>query len=354
MLEGMGFNVLRQIPLEYVTGLAQGLYSLHGGVLRDHGGRIVAHLALPATSSAFSLTPGLSLIGQVVQGYQLHTLSQTVQQVLAVSLVNTALSGLGLATSLAGFVYLSRKLTRIEAQIAEIKGWLQSSDEGQLRAAISDLKHALQTSDADTKRQALGRAKSVFTALAHHFRAQAAASTHPKTASVFEDCSVTAAMGAVMATSELEGLEDAASEDFLGYRMEWKAMARDQVRALLDLENSPRLLDARYADKLPASELVRLLDFANDDPRGLRWIDDLRKGYGKATALTSGWRPLNDDCIAFASRLRAREDVLASFEEHVRFVRTRRLSVAKFAELISSTTLDGKPALIVASALRAA
>ncbi len=354
MLEGMGFNVLRQIPLEYVTGLAQGLYSLHGGVLRDHAGRIVAHLALPAASSAFSLTPGLGLISQVVQGYQLHALSQTVQQVLAVSLVNTALSGLGLATSLVGFVYLSRKLTRIEAEIAVIKGWLQSSDEGQLRAAISDMKHALQTSDVETKRQALGRAKAAFTALAHHFRAQAAASSHPKTVGVFEDYSVTAAMGAMMATSELEGLENAASEDFHAYRMEWKAMARDQMHSLLDLENSSHLLDARYVDRLPASELVRLLEFAHDDARGLRWIDDLRKGYGKTGALTSGWRPISDDCITLASRLRAREDVLGSFEEHVRFVGTRRLSVAKFAELMNSVTADGKPALIVASALRAA
>jgi len=53
------------------------------------------------------------------------------------------------------------------------------------------------------------------------------------------------------------------------------------------------------------------------------------------------------------SRRRAREDVLSSFEEHVRFVGARRLLVARVAELMNSVTVDGKPALIVASALRA-
>jgi len=53
------------------------------------------------------------------------------------------------------------------------------------------------------------------------------------------------------------------------------------------------------------------------------------------------------------SRLRAREVVLGSFEEHVRFVGARRLLVARVAELMNSVTVDGKPALIVASALRA-
>lgn len=352
MLEGLGFTVLRQIPLEYVTGIAKGIYSAHGGVIRDHAGRIVAHLALPVASSSIGTIPGVGTVGQVMQTYQLHALSESVQQVLAVSLANTALSGLGLVTTLAGVVYLSQKLSRIEAQIAEIKGWLQSTSDGQLRAAIADLKHAARTTDPDTRRQLLGASKSSFTSLAHHYRTQAASAKSPKVAGVYEEFSVTAALGAVMATSELIGLEDAAGEDFLSFRNEWASMARGQVRNLLELENSARLLDGRYAEKLPAAELVRLLDFANEEERGISWLDGLRRGYGTATALTSSWRPISDEGIEFSRRLRARHDVLSSFDEHFRFLRARRLSVATFAQEMGQLTEDGRLAFVIPAQVR--
>jgi len=38
MLADLGLSVARQIPVETLTGLVSGMYSLHGGVIRDAGG----------------------------------------------------------------------------------------------------------------------------------------------------------------------------------------------------------------------------------------------------------------------------------------------------------------------------
>jgi hypothetical protein len=348
MLTDLGFTVLRQIPLEYLTGVARGLYSLHGGVLRDHAGRIVAHLATPEVGAVIGSVPGLNVVANVVQAYQLHDLSQNVQKVLAVSLAGTALSGLGLATSLAGFAYMSRKLTSIERRIAEVKDWLMSTCEGQLRAAVADLGHAASASDGETRRLLTMSAKTTFASLAHHYRSQAAGSKSLNELEISEDYSVTALLGAVMCTSDL-GLHDSAVDDFSAYRQKWIEVARAQLHRVLDLDNASRLLDGRYADAMPASQLVAILDFARNDPRGLNWIDDLRRGYGRGTALTSGIRAVSDESLLYARRLIARAEVLSSYEEHFRVLAARRMSSSDFTGLVKRVTSDGSIALLVPS-----
>ena len=65
MLTDLGLTVARNIPVETWAGIATGLYKLHGGVVRDLSGRIIAHLALPA-STALSAVPGLGLLGSAI------------------------------------------------------------------------------------------------------------------------------------------------------------------------------------------------------------------------------------------------------------------------------------------------
>ena len=348
MIDGFGINVLRQVPIEYISGIVSQIYSVHGGVIREAAtGRIVAHLAIPEAGAALAgAVPGLGFLGDLAQTYQLHALSQNVQQVLSVSLANTALAGLGLATSLAGFVYLSRKLSALDGRVAEIKDWLASGSEGQLRAAVADLSHSARAQEPETRRQLLLSAKSSFTGLAHHYRSQAAIAKSIAVAEVYEDYSVTAMIGAVMCVSDL-GLHDAAAEDFKALRAEWSSAARTRVASLLDLENAARLLDGRYAAALPAASLVAILDFAKDESRGIGWIDELRKGFGTVASLTSGLRPLADDAIAYARKLRAKNDVLANYEEHFRYLSARRMTVSSFSKLVQKATEGGRLAVLV-------
>ena len=62
-----GLSVARAIPKEALLGLISGSYSLHGGVVRDVGGRIVAHLAMPSTM--VSAIPGMGWVADAFQSY---------------------------------------------------------------------------------------------------------------------------------------------------------------------------------------------------------------------------------------------------------------------------------------------
>lgn len=345
--------MLRQIPLEYVTGILQNIYSVHGGVIREAAtGRIVAHLALPVQAAVSGMTasvPGVNAIAGAFQTYQLASLSSNVRQVLTLSLATTAMSGLGLATSLVGFAYLAHRMSAIDKEIAQIKSWLSSASEGQMRAAVSDLSHAARSEDPQTRRPLMLSAKSAFTSLAHHYRVQAAGAKALREFEAFEDLCVTAMLGAVICASNLD-LHDAAAEDMRAFHGEWATMARRQLHRLLDLDNAPRLLDGRYVKSLASSDLISLLDFARDEPRGIRWIDELRQNYGTAAAFATGMRQIGDDTLQSAKRLRARNDVLASYCEHFRYLAARRMSARAFDALVDDATSDGRVALLVAAA----
>ncbi len=348
MIADAGFTVLRQIPAEYWAGLASKAYSLHGGVVRDGAGKILAHLAVPATAP-LNFVPGLSFIPDLIQGYQLHALGQEVQKVMTLAMASTALSGLGLVATAGSTIYLSKRMDRIEDQIAQVKGWLMSTTEGQLKSAIKNLSHSAAARDGQTRKALLHAAKSSFAEVAHVYMSQASKATKLDEVEVFEDYATTAMLGAVLCTSDL-GLHDSAHEDMLTYHREWADIARVQTKRMLGLSDPSRLLDGRYVELLPAAELVSVLDFANDQTLGIAWVDQLRAGYGKTTAITSSVFTVDDPTLRYVRRLRARHDVLQGYSSHFEFLAAKRLSAGEFSKTVD-LQLKGHsgPALVINS-----
>lgn len=357
MLQDLGLTVLRAVPTDTLLGLATGAFSLHGGVVRDGAGRIVAHLAMPAVTAAFNSIPGIGLITELATAYQLNTISRDVQKVLNVSLVNTALSGLTLATSLVGFTYMAAKLHQVNGKLdalakqsKEIKQFLQSGNEAKLRAAIDDFRHSTQAPDSETRRHLLLKAKGLFTELAHHSTAQLHLLTEVGAVEATEDFFMLASIGGVLCTSDL-GMHAAARDDLIRYHQEWTVVARHHCNRLLHLDDPGRLLDARYVEPLPAQTLVRLLDFAKASDKGIAWIDDLRHSTGKTTMLTSALRQLDRPAIDFAKKLHARDDVLQSYVAHYSFLAEKQVSATQFSNLLEDERLrDGAELLWVTPA----
>lgn len=349
MLSDAGFTVLRQVPAEYWAGIASKLYTVHGGVIRDQGGRILAHLVLPAASAPLQLVPGLNLIPELIEAYQLSVLNENVLRAVSWSMAATAVSGLGLAVSLASVVYIGKQLSRIDGHIAEVKEWQRDAAEGKLKAALADLVHAGKASDPATRRHLMLSAKTAFAALAHLYRSRAVAATKLHEVEIFEDYAATAMLGAVLCASD-SGLHESACDDMRTYRAEWSTMARAQTRRLLQLDNAEQLLDSRYVSALPTAALVDVLDFAHQQQRGLGWIDELRTAYGHVAALRSNIRSIDEAAIRYARKLQARNEVLGGYCSHFEFLAAKRLSASTFARL-ASEDLDGHagPALILNS-----
>jgi hypothetical protein len=184
MLADLGLAVTRHIPIETLAGLLSGVYSVHGGVIRDGAGRIIAHLATPeGLGSLTSFIPGVSTISGLIANAQLMSIGrdigqiqQTVDSILSISMAGTALAGLGLVASVAGFAYMhkrfgdvEKKLDSIDKSVKDVKRLLTVFQMATLKGAVDNMRHAEKSLDAETRRGMLLQAKRDFTNLSHQY-----------------------------------------------------------------------------------------------------------------------------------------------------------------------------------------
>lgn len=361
MLSEFGLNVARAIPVDQVLGLATGNLSLHGGVIRDAAGRIVSHLAMPASAGLFGGFPAIGPLGAVINGIQLQALSTNVaavkaatEQVLNYSIAATALSGLGLVTSVTGFAFLATRIKRIdqrlsaiEKQTKAIKQFLQSTQRAQLMTAVDHLRLSQQATDGETRRHLLLQSKQLFTTLAHHYKVQLGEIDDITELSATEDCYVLASIGSVMAMSDL-GMGDAAREEMLRHYADWRAIARKHCGKLLLKDDPARLLDARYVRSVPAANLIRFLDFTNDTNRGVQWFDELRLTLDKTTLVRSAISVIEPSHVEYANKLLVKDEVLQGFNAHMGFLAEKKLSLSYFAQRVEQIReLEGAKYLVL-------
>jgi hypothetical protein len=126
-----GWTIARTIPHETLIGLITGKYQLCGGVVRlaagnPNAGQIVQHL-IPVGLNPLNIIPGLNSISGVVANTQLfqlsgqiHSLSESTQQILGIATKTAAFSGLGLIVSSIGFVIINNKLNEVDTNLKEI------------------------------------------------------------------------------------------------------------------------------------------------------------------------------------------------------------------------------------------
>ena len=357
MLADLGLTVARQIPLDTLTGLVSGMYSLHGGVVRDAGGRIVSHLVTSgATGAVSNLVPGLGVLGQVLQGAQLWkigkdvaTVQRTVDTLLKLSMTGTVLSGLGLVTSIAGFAYLSHRLNQVDKKLADmakdikdIKLSQEDLHKSELQTAIDNARHAENAPDRAIRRGLLIDSKREFNKLTHHYKQQwARCQTVPEIQTINELYTL-AILGYAMVCSDL-GLRDSAALDLRKNCQEWTSLARGHASAMLLGAHPERLISGDYVDRLPAAVLVDLLDFAHYERRGIGWIDVLRSESLKHNTLLVNLASSAPDslrkrlskgepegAIALAKALHARAGVLDANATHYEFLREKQISASAF------------------------
>lgn len=364
MLGNIGLTVAREIPGEALWGVVTGAYKVHGGVIRDAGGKIVAHLVSSGAASGLtSLIPGAGLLADALQAGQLWKLSKDVAQVqltlstvLTVATAGTAISGLGLVTSIAGFVYLSRrlkevdiKLNAIQQDVKGVKDWLHGLQKSQLQFAIDNVRHAGSVKDEALRRDMLLQSKRDFSTLAHHYRDQWSRCKTVLEIQAVDDLYTLAILGSATVCSDL-GLGTEAAADLRSNWRDWAVQARQHAKSMLFDERPDKLLGAEYVGKLPARTLIGLLDFAHDTERGVDWMDDLRLEQGKhrsvfdgfASSPTARLQDLNgkgdsDGFVDVARALSARSNIMEANVAHYEFLNENDLIATSFqAELESA------------------
>jgi hypothetical protein len=335
VLADLGLSVVREIPARLWTGVLNGSYTVHGGVVRDAGGRIMAHLVSSGSSDLLkAAVPGVDVLNAILTNGQLVSIARDVDEirsmvsnVLAVSAAGTALAGIGLVANVAGTIYLSRKLDSVQAGLARVERLLKDQNLAVLRAAVDNLRHAEHASDVETRKAMLVAANTDFLRSAHFYGDQFADCLRLDEVLPLEGAFTLASMGSAMCLSEL-GMYGAAAGEFDKNFARWGPLARKHTGKFLLGEAPHRLLDATFVDILPAQELAATMDFVHDTHRSWTWIDELRRGGSWLDrAGEKGVRA----ALPVAQALRAKHDALSTFAEHLRFLDARRIGVSTFA-----------------------
>lgn len=368
MINGVALEVARAIPTEYLPGLISGVYKLHGGVLRDGAGRIVAHLVMPetATAAASSLVPGLNVISSLITTGQLMTLGRSVEQVrqavdtvLTTTVAGAALSGLGLVTSLGGFAYLNRRLVKLDAKLSSLQGQvkkimnlIQSRQKAELSSALDTLHQADQLPrDASVRRDLLLQCKDHFGTLAHYYRDVWRSATIPEEIDGADEFYALSFTGAAYAASEL-GMGAAASQVLRNHLESWSTLARQHAEKQMVAGDLGRLMDAELVETLPAEELVELLDFAHGTNKGVAWFDDLRRAPTSLIRTVDPFKRSRVEKerpkIEAARRLHARHQVFDSTAAHFSLLADAELSSSDFEQLVHEVSAEhgSEPVLV--------
>jgi len=304
----------------------------------------VSHLVTGgATNAATSLVPGLDVLSSLAANGQLfqiskdiHALQTTLGSVLNIASAGAALSGLGFVTSIAGFAYMSKRLSAIDSQLTKIldeikdlKSTLMYQQYSLLRAAIDLMKHAELAGDDNLRLSKLSQANERFMELRYFYADQWRESKEIKQLPFLEDCYVLAFTGAAMTNSSL-GLHDVASYEFSEHRELWQKTARAHIKKHLLNEDPRRLFNGISSQTLPTRELVEMLDFANESDKGLGWIDELRK---VPKSIDVQFKTPKQNIVKMASALTARDGGLSAAGEHLRYLAAKRMSANDFALL---------------------
>ena len=353
MLSEMGLTLARQIPVEMIGGLLSGSYSLHGGVIRNGAGQIVAHLATVGASGLTSLVPGLNTLSSALANGQLLMLARDVKglqsavsSVLSVATTGAALSGMGLVVSIAGFAYLSKRFEQIEKLLGDVKELIEARNLADLKAAIDYMKNA---EDADSvspenRRSLLLEAQKNFSTLAHLYGDLWKKADDQKQVRALENFFTLSFTGASIANSEL-GMHEVAARQFRQHLDQWKKVAREQVRERVLRKD---LLRSVSTEVITTSQFVKLMDFANDTERGMDWLDDLRPKETNSwipqfpRTISNPWEKSDLKMIETARLWQERCAVLESHESHLTFLAGKKQSVGQFSRALIKAANDNE------------
>ena len=346
-----GLLVARAIPKEALLGLISGSYSLHGGVVRDVGGRIVAHLAMPSTM--VSAIPGMGWVADAFQSYQLRDIGLSLSRVegqlstvMQLSTATVALSGLNVVVSIAGFAFLARKLSEVNKRLGQIEkatrkiqSTLDSVRDGRLQGAIDGLRQASLTVAPATRHGLLMQSKQVFGQLVPEYTSLWRRDPSLETIEALDDCYTIAMVGNTLSMSELDD-PAMAHQEFERDRLAWQRLAQEYCRDSVLRDNPERLLHHKHLVAMPSNALIGLLDFAHGSERKSAWIDDLRQMEANASILRLPSFASEDSSLQFARKLVAKDAVLEGYSAHFAFLSGRGIRASAFEAHVGQLTRD--------------
>jgi len=232
-----GFTLARAIPDSVLSGVLSGTYKIFGGVVRNDAGQIVAHL-VNAGNPGDILSTFLSPVNTVFSGlntYQLYRIGADIQQLIGLAQASMVMSGLTLAVSSAGFLFLNNKLNKIDKKLEEmaadlkyIRNFLELQERARLVSALRVIRELAQIDDTSAKTQMLINSRQTLGEIHEKYKTLLINDKNVRKLMPVEEYFTITAIGHALCSAEL-GMYDQATNDLLESRLTWREAAKSFV-----------------------------------------------------------------------------------------------------------------------------
>jgi len=258
------------------------------------------------------------------------------------------LSGLTLAVSAASFVFLHKKLAKIDEKLNElakdvkaIRFFLKSQEKASLTTALKTLSGIGPTLDDNTRIPLLVNARQTLGEIHERYRDQILHLNRIQDVIAIEEYFSITALGHAMCSAELDMLSNAASDLEDAYDT-WRTATR-RITADMIIRNDPeRFLFSAYAAHAKTDEIIDWMDFTHGTDKGIEWIDDLR---GKTSALRLPQFKLNNTDkmeIEIIRKLTARDRIYDGYKAQYRYLQSIASRPSKIQSYFDSLNEDDR------------
>jgi len=314
--------VSRAVPPEFAAQVYEGTAKICGGVIKEvSSGRVLAQLVEVA-----GLPSDSAIVSAAAASHRLIGLAKA----------TAALSGLTLAVSSAGFLFLTQRLAKVDARLQQvqkdvryIRSFLEARQRAELINATNTLSHAKDARSERLREQLLIDSRQELGTLAHHFAIRMQEYEEPSVFEAAEEYFTVAALSHAQCTAEL-GMGDAAAADFERARQTWSAAARTHAQSHLLGKNPERLLGRHFTEIASAQQIAKWMQFALGDAPGGDWIDELRKQQGSPRWWGSRPRDSDRNAARLLDRLAAHEPVMEGYAAQLSVLALKHVKPSDF------------------------
>lgn len=276
-----GFTVSRVIPDKCLIGIMTGAYEICGGVIRDNSGQIVAHLI--NVVNPLNLMPPVNNALGALNTFQLYKIGKDTSAILGLAKGTMLLSGLTLAVSAASFIFLYKKLGKIDEKVTEIakdvkkiRSFLESKEKAAITTALKTLSGIVPSLDDKTRIPLLVNARQTLGEIHERYRDQLLGVSLVEEVLPIEEYYTITALGHAMCSAELDMLNNAVSDMDDAYET-WLAASRRISTDLILRKDPERFIFSVYSKHVRTDEIIDWMNFANGANKGTEWVDELRK-----------------------------------------------------------------------------
>ncbi|WP_308873576.1 hypothetical protein [Thiothrix subterranea] len=371
-----GFVLSRSIPDNLMLGVLAGVNKVYGGVVRNEQGQILAHLVNSTTPSNIlsAFTSPLNTLLSGVNTYQLHRIGgdvgvigaevgrigaevgaistevshigANVTQLLQLAQASMLLSGLTLAVSSAGFVFLSNKINKIDEKLQQvasdvkyIKSFLELQERYRLIAALKVIRELNKVEDHAARLQMLISSRQTIGEIHEKYKMLLTDSSNEYSFMAAEEYFTITAIGHSLCSAELD-MYDQALNDLHDAQHTWQSSSRAFVKNHVINDNAQRFLTKDYVQHINSAEVIEWVDFAESSSSGISILDHLR---GQPQKRSFGWSKLKGvDTeeklnLEISRKIIARNKILQGYIDQLKYlsqIRQKPSTVQNFMDSI--------------------